>query len=56
MCIRDRVVLLAGFVLVFRLKELPLREDAAVGNALEDGDEGAEAGVGNTPVFAPEAI
>ena len=55
------LVLLAGFALVFRLKELPLREDAAVGNALEgpDTDTDTLSGTdrsGAVPAFAPEPL
>lgn len=58
------VVLLAGFVVVFRLKELPLREDAAVGNTLEGAGEAGTAAEpragtdhsGATPALAPEPL
>jgi EmrB/QacA subfamily drug resistance transporter len=53
------LVLLAGFALVFRLKELPLREDAAVGNALEGPDTDTLSGTdrsGAVPAFAPEPL
>ena len=53
------VVLLVGFVVVFRLKELPLREDAAVGNTLEGAGEGDDDATGNAaigPVLAAEPL